>query len=98
MPTSSKPTVWDRVIDPHWADLEPQAARSILRLKFTKADVARMNKLAEWNRQGRLTEKQREEMEYYLHVGHMLAIFHSKARMALKRSGAPSRARRLPRM
>jgi hypothetical protein len=94
MPSLSKPTIWNRVIDPHWADIEPQAARSILRLKFTRADIARMNKLAEWNRQGKLTEKQRDELEYYLHVGRMLAIWHSKARMAIKKSEEPARARR----
>ena len=86
--------VWNRVIDPNWIDLEPEAARSILRLKFTRSDQARIRALGSIARAGKLTDAERGELDFYLHVGGMRTIMHSKARRALKRFPARSRARR----
>lgn len=43
-----------------------------------------MNELAAKNRAGRLSAAEDEELESYIHVGHMLGILKSKARKALK--------------
>jgi len=42
-----------------------------------------MNDLAERNRQGTLTEAERQEMEKYLRVGNFLNLMQAKARLAL---------------
>jgi uncharacterized protein YnzC (UPF0291/DUF896 family) len=78
--------IWQRLIDPAWHDLTPEAAQSILRLKFAQADIDKMNVLAALARDGTLTDSQKEEMDAYMRIGRMVAIMQSKARLAVKRS------------
>jgi hypothetical protein len=79
---------WSGVMSPALDKLKPEAARALLELKFTKAQLARMHELSGLSKQGRLTEEQSAELEKYLQLGHMLTLLHSKARMALKK-GTP---------
>jgi uncharacterized protein YnzC (UPF0291/DUF896 family) len=46
-----------------------------------------MNALAERAREGTLTADEREELENYRRVGHLLGLMQSKARIALRASG-----------
>jgi hypothetical protein len=73
-----------------------EAARTILKFKFKRRDVTRVNKLSALAREGSLTAPEKAELEGYLTVGDLLAVLHSKARVALKAgaSPAPRRARR----
>jgi hypothetical protein len=61
-----------------------EAARTALRLKFSESDLARMNKLAAKNRDGKLTAAEDEELDHYIRVGQALGILQSKARHLLK--------------
>jgi hypothetical protein len=47
--------------------------------------ASRMNDLAEKNREGLLTEEERNELESYVRVGDLLALLHLKARRAMER-------------
>jgi len=79
--------ILEQVIMPDQAGMSPESARAILDLRFDSAAVSRMNELAEKNRQGMLTEAERQEMDTYLRVGHFLNLMQAKARLALA-SGA----------
>jgi uncharacterized protein YnzC (UPF0291/DUF896 family) len=65
-------------------DFSPEAARAILDLRFDSEALSRMNELAEKNRQGALTESERQEMEKYLRVGSFLNLMQAKARLSLR--------------
>ncbi len=50
-----------------------------------------MNELAQHAQAGTLSEKEDAELESYRHVGHLLALMQSKARISLKDLGHLSR-------
>jgi hypothetical protein len=70
----------------------PQMARAILRMKLTPRDQRRITQLCEANQRGKLKQDQRDELDWYLHLGNLLTLLHAKARNSLKRGS--SRARR----
>jgi uncharacterized protein YnzC (UPF0291/DUF896 family) len=59
-------------------------ARSILEWKFSAKSVAKMNRLANRNRQGKITEQEREELERFLRVGSLVNLAQAKARRSLR--------------
>jgi hypothetical protein len=81
---NSGTAILSRVLQAHASSFTPEAARSILQLKFDQIDIDRMNILAEKNRGGMLTEAEQLELQSYLLVGNLLDLLHSKARLALK--------------
>jgi hypothetical protein len=85
---SSGIAILSRVLEAHASNFTPEAARSILQLKFDAIDTDRMNILAEKNRGGMLTEAEQQELQSYLLVGHLLDLLHSKARLALKQTAS----------
>lgn len=85
---SSGTAILSRVLQAHASSFTPEAARSLLQLKFDQIDIDRMNALAEKNRRGILTETEQQELQSYLLVGHLLDLLHSKARLALKQTAS----------
>jgi hypothetical protein len=85
---SNGAAILSRVLKAHASSFTPEAARSILQLKFDQIDTDRMNTLAEKNRHGMLTEAEQQELQSYLLVGHLLDLLHSKARLALKQTAS----------
>jgi hypothetical protein len=83
---SSGTAILSRVLKAHVSSFTPEAAWSILQLKFDEIDLDRMNILAERNRYGVLTEAEQQELQSYLLVGHLLDLLHAKARLALKQT------------
>ena len=79
-------SILERVIDPEKANWSPDAAHSILSLDFGEADRDRMNQLAEAARSGDISAEEKQELENFLLVGHMVDLLHSKARQSLRRS------------
>lgn len=82
--------ILNRLIVPEDADLSADVARSILKWKFDPRDTERMRELLAKNQHGQLTADEQKEIERYRHVGHLLDLMHSKARLSLARdqSGA----------
>lgn len=72
------------VISPKRADLSPEAARAILEWKFSAKAIAKMNRLAARNSQGKTTEAEREELERFLRVGSLVNLAQAKARRSLR--------------
>jgi hypothetical protein len=83
MVAQNEASIWQRVVEPSWSRLNPEAAKAILQLEFRPADLDRMNELAELAREGTLSPNQREELETYNRIGQALAIMQSQARSAI---------------
>jgi hypothetical protein len=73
-----------RVVDAEKPFQSPEAARAILRFRFSSGDRVRMNRLAARNRDGKLTPGEEEELNNYIRVGQTLGILQSKARRSLR--------------
>jgi hypothetical protein len=83
---SAEAEILTRVIGPENPTFTPDAARSILELRFTETDKARMNQLAAKAREGALTADEEQQLHAYLFVGAMVDLMHSKARISLRQS------------
>ena len=81
-----KAELWTRLIRAHRDKLTPEAAESLLALRFDEHDQLRMRQLAERSEAGMLTDVETSELDSYLHVGNVLAIMQSSARQALRRT------------
>ena len=82
--TSSELAIFARLIRADDSDLSRELARYILTLGFDGEDQKRMTELAERNQEGLLSGDEKAELENFVKAGHMLALLHSKARLALK--------------
>ena len=82
--------ILEQVIEPDTAGMSPEAAQALLRFRFNTAAVARMNELAEKNRQGTIAPSERALLERYLRVGNFLNLIHAKARCALAEPTSPA--------
>jgi len=81
--------IWTRIIMPQKNGLSPETARSLLELTFAEEDTARMNDLAQKNREGVLTDDERKELALYVKVGDVLSLLHLKARKSLDHRTEP---------
>src|SRR5438128_2405509 len=77
--------IWARLMRAQKDELSPEAAEFLLSVDFGKGDRQRMLQLAERSEAGTLTAEEQTEFDSYLHVGNLLAVMQSKARLALKR-------------
>ncbi len=82
--------ILEQVIEPNSAGMSPEAAQALLRFRFNSAAVARMNELAEKNRQGTIAPSERALLERYLRVGNFLNLIHAKAHCALAEPPSPA--------
>jgi len=80
-----EPGIWARLMQSPAGELLPEAAAYMLSIRFADSDVDRMRQLAEQSESGELTDEERAEFDSYLHVGNLLAVIQSKARLALRR-------------
>jgi hypothetical protein len=62
-------------------------AESILALDFPEYDAERIAELGGKANEGALTETEEAELEAYINVGDLLALWQSKARQALQQPG-----------
>jgi hypothetical protein len=75
--------IWARLIESQPEELTPEAARYLLRFEFTESDQSRMQELADRSQAGTLSEDEGREFDSYLHIGNLLAVMQSKARLVL---------------
>lgn len=71
------------VIVPDQGDLSPEAARSLLELKFGPQAERQMTELAERNQRGELTPAEQADLVKYSRVGAFLNLIQAKARLSL---------------
>ena len=75
--------ILSRLIRPEEENLSPEAAESLLRIRFGRGDLERMHGLVTKNQEDRLTPDERAEMDSYRRVSFLLDLIHSKARRSL---------------
>lgn len=75
--------ILDRVIQLDETMLTPEAAQTLLSLRFPRRDERRMNQLAAKARRGRLTASEQNEAEQYNMVSHMVALLQASARRVI---------------
>lgn len=61
-------------------------ARHVLKLEFGEEDNTRIQQLLERNREGAITDAEREELDNFVKIGDLMAILQSKARRLLKQT------------
>lgn len=86
-PTPIGTAILDQLVDLDAPSLSPATARQLLKLGFEPSARARLKSLMAKAQEGRLSGVEQDELDEYLHVADLVAILHSKARQALKRSG-----------
>ena len=83
--SNSEAAIWARLMHAQKDELSFEAAEFLLSIDFGEGDRQRMLQLAERSEAGTLTAEERAEFDGYLHIGNLLAVMQSKARLALKR-------------
>jgi hypothetical protein len=78
------------VIEPSATGISAEAAKALLGFRFNESAVARINQLAEKNRQGTLTPSERAVLARCQRVGTFLNLIHAKARRALSEATSPA--------
>lgn len=86
--SNSEADIWARLMQASQNLLSADAAEFLLAVDFDLKDQQRMLQLAERSEAGSLTDDERTEFDGYLHVGNLLAVMRSKARLALKANPA----------
>lgn len=76
--------ILNEVVGPSRRDLAPEAAKSILALKFSGPTTTRIRSLLRANNRGTISSVERIELERYLRVGQLLDLLHAKARLTLE--------------
>ena len=77
--------IWARLMQAQSEALSPAVAEYLLSIEFGESDREQMRRLAERSAAGTLTDEEQTEFDSYLHVGNLLAVLQSKARVALRR-------------
>ncbi len=72
-----------RILEPGKPMLSAAAARTILELHFDEVDIERMHQLSAKAQEGNLTASEKEAMNNYERIGHLLGMMQSKARLTL---------------
>ena len=88
---NSEAAIWARLMRAQKDELSQEAAEFLLAVDFGEGDRQRMMQLAERSEAGTLTAEERTEFDGYLHVGNLLAVMQSKARIALKTKSSDRR-------
>ena len=82
---TSEAAIWARLMQAQKAELSSDAAEFLLTIHFEEADRKRMQQLAERSEAGTLTVEEQAEFDGYLHIGNLLAVMQSNARLVLRR-------------
>ncbi len=64
--------------------MAPALAERILEMNFPESDAARAEELSDKANEGSLSTDEEAELETYVHVGDLLAVWQSKARQSLR--------------
>jgi hypothetical protein len=76
-----------QLVFPFDEDLGPQAARSLLQIRFGGEATKAINRLLRKNQRGTISAEERLLLEKYLRVGKLIDVIQAKARKALSASG-----------
>ena len=74
----------ERVFDLPGRAMSAALAERILEMDFPEADAARVEELNEKANEGLLSADEELELEAYIDIGNLLAVWQSKARQSLR--------------
>ena len=77
--------IWERVFVPDPRRITADEARYLLEVRFSQADLDRINELSAKAGSGTIESEEKIELERYVHVGHLLSILKAKIRGRLKK-------------
>jgi hypothetical protein len=83
--------IFSEVLEGGTGSFDPDAARAVLRLRFSDGQQQRMLELADRHNRGDLHAEEVEELAAFRRVGNLLALLQGKARLALRNSGTTPR-------
>jgi hypothetical protein len=75
--------IFEGLIEPERGGFSAELAQYVLGLKFSEAQVARYESLADRNQEGTLSPEERSELEGFVTVNNFLMIMKLKARHSL---------------
>lgn len=78
--------IWERVFVPDPHHITAEQASYLLEVRFSQADLDRINELSAKADDGALAAEEKLELERYVHVGHLLSILKAKIRGKLKKA------------
>ena len=82
---SGEAAIWAHLMQAQADELSSEVAGYLLSIGFGENDRERMLQLAAGSESGTLTPEECMEFDSYLHVGNLLAVVQSKARLALRK-------------
>lgn len=82
--TNTEAAILTRVIESDAEAITPDVARYLLSMQLPPTDEERVNELSGKARAGSLSESETQELDSYLHIGRLLAVMQSRARLILK--------------
>jgi hypothetical protein len=85
--TITEADILDDLLAATQGDLTPEAARSVLALKFSLRTTRRIRQLLQKNNRGTIRADEQATLEKYLRVGQFLDLWQAKARLSLRQSG-----------
>lgn len=80
----SEAAIWARLLQQQKEEMSAEAAEFLLAVDFGESDRERMLQLAERSDARALAAEEQTEYDGYPHIGNLLAVMQSKARLALK--------------
>ena len=83
MQTTTELQALGRLLDPVRDCFTAEVARKIVALRADESAQARLDELAEKNRESRITSDERSEYEGLVSAGNLIAVLQTKARSAL---------------
>lgn len=85
---NSAAAIFARLWEGATGTLSIPVARHVLKLEFGADDKARIQLLLARNREGSITDAERDELDNFVRIGDLMAILQSKARRLLKQTAA----------
>lgn len=82
---TSQTSMLARLFEARQDQMSREVAEFLFSICFHQRDIERVNELSELARPGKLSRAAEAELDKYIHVGNLLAIVQSKARLALKK-------------
>src|SRR5436309_3505782 len=77
-------TIWEMILRPHFGEMTPETARTILGLSIPESEHARMKELLAKAKAGTLSREEALDLDEYERAGNMLSVLKAKARRVLK--------------
>ncbi len=90
MPTITEAEILEEILASKKPSLTPEAARSLLSLKFSREATKQIRRLLRKNNQGRITPEERITLQNYLRVGQFLDLLQARTKLLLAQTSPPS--------